>query len=202
MPSEVNDTPQSGFLQEEYAPTVQQAPMLDPLAGGPFTSTYSGARQDAELLRWLMDFAKELDSIEHFLRGERWEPAIQKYVERGRRRMNEEGIQDLMLRLTAFDHKGIIMGKYDQTQINRILWNLADDVGNWIRLSWHKYNIDRADFDNICDTVIRNIQAAYSRALDGGERKMLSMVNKRLENVQVIESEQRPRFRMFPFGRM
>lgn len=174
--------------------------MVDPVAGDLF-NPYNPAQHHAELVRWQLDPEEEFRRLEHFMRGERWDEETHKWSIKGKRLLNEKGIQEVMVHL-QLAHKGIILSEYAEEKVNRILLELANNITKMIYLRWQDYNVDRADFNVIRSLVIRNIQAAYNRAINAGERRHLGQVSRRVE--QIISNDtgqQRPRrFNFFGLG--
>ena len=96
--------------------------------------------------------------------------------------LNDEGIRKVMLDLQNYINRHIILGDYDERDINKIMKDYGKKLTNLMFMKYEEMGMDteekRQEYASIVMNVVNLVYASYSRAKDGGERRSLrEMIN-------------------------
>jgi len=96
--------------------------------------------------------------------------------------LNEEGIRKVMLDLQSYINRHIILGDYDQRDINKIMRDYGRKINNLIFMKYEEMGMDteekRQEYQSLVINIVNLVYASYSRAKDGAERRSLrEMIN-------------------------
>lgn len=138
---------------------------------------------DPNFSQWQLSPQDVIEYIEHSLRGEMWDSKDKKWVRKGKRRMNEQGIQAVVGEVNDRVNKIVIMSNFDENMINGWLWDLGHDLAAEMFLRYYDWEIDFADLEAIHNTVMILSEAALRRAWQEGERKRLYEQTRTIETI-------------------
>ena len=138
--------------------------------------------QQQNLVEWQLDFQKELTRIERLLRNQRVkidEHGIETFEDppKGEALFNERGVQTVLQEVQWYLNKNLVLSNYDQKTINIRLTQFGDRIRRLIFLNYKEYGLDTdykmKHYETIVLRLLDAIEAAYNRALRGGERDSL-----------------------------
>jgi len=91
--------------------------------------------------------------------------------------LNEEGIRKVMLDLQNYINRHVILGDYEENDINRIMKDYGKKVNDFIFMKYEEMGMDteekRQEYASLVMNIVNLVYASYSRAKDGGERRSL-----------------------------
>jgi hypothetical protein len=137
----------------------------------PFASGFSTV--DPNFSQWQLSPQDVIEYIEHSLRGEIWDSKEKVWKEKGRRKMNEIGIQAIVGEVNDRVNKIVIMSNLDEDMINGWLWDLGHDLAAEMFSRFYDWEIQYPDLEPIHNMVMILSEAALRRAWLEGERKRL-----------------------------
>lgn len=144
-------------------------------------SVFSSGKMD-DMARYQLELNDLLEQTEHVLKGDIvvirnkvkvWEnnPHPEKNP------LNKEGVRKIMLELQTYINRHIILGDYDEKDINTIMKSYGKKFSNLLFMKYEEMGMDteekRQEYASIVMNVVNLVYASYSRAKDGGERRSL-----------------------------
>lgn len=134
------------------------------------------------LIRWQLNIAEELQRIEHLLR--KHVPKIDDdgnlyYVEPKEQDqlLNETGINEIMNILNWYLNKGIFLSNFKEDDIRLRCAQFHQQLTDFIFNNYERFGLDTKQkikhYPMIVMNVTNTVEAAYNRALNGGERNSL-----------------------------
>ena len=140
------------------------------------------SEQHVNLVKWQLDIEEELERMEHLLKGH-----IPKVDNKGnaffeeapedQRLFNEKGVREILKILSWYLNKNIILSNFDEDQINLRVHQFSRVLTDFILFNYEKFGLDtqekRKHYPMIVMTIVDTVEAAYLRALRGGERDSL-----------------------------
>lgn len=134
------------------------------------------------LVKWQLDIKDELVRIEHLLR--KHVPATDKngnvyYKEASKENQifNEVGVNEIMNLLAWYLNKNIILSNFDEKEVKMRCSQFHGYLTDFIFCNYEKFGLDTKEkikhFPMIVMNITNTIEAAYNRALKGGERESL-----------------------------
>ncbi len=145
------------------------------------TSAFSSKNMD-DIARYQLELNDLLEQTEHILKGDIvvwvngtkiWDanPNPEKNP------LNEEGIRKVMLDLQNYINRHVILGDYEENDINRIMKDYGKKVNDFIFMKYEEMGMDteekRQEYASLVMNIVNLVYASYSRAKDGGERRSL-----------------------------
>jgi len=150
------------------------------------TSAFSTGRMD-DIARYQLELNDLLEQTEHILKGDivEWKNGKKIWSANPKpeeNSLNEEGIRKIMLELQNYINRHVILGDYEDDDINRIMKDYGKKLADLIFMKYEELGMDnetkRQDYASIVMNVVNLVYASYSRAKDGGERRSLrEMIN-------------------------
>jgi len=158
--------------QQQQTKDVQQA----------YASTIFDPADNENLIKWQLSIKEELARIEHLLR--KHVPKIdtegnEYYAdpEPGNELFNEVGVNEILVVLNWYLTKNIILSNFSEEQIDMRMHQFGNYFTDFIFNNYEKFGLDNKDkmkhYPMVVMNVINTIEAAYYRALNGGERESL-----------------------------
>jgi len=96
----------------------------------------------------------------------------------GEPKLNQLGLSQIRFILESCINQGIILTRFSDKQIAKIIIQLGDDLTDDLTLNWKLYGIkNKMDLDIIEDGVLFSIYAALNRALDQNEKNWLGKIS-------------------------
>lgn len=145
-------------------------------------------------MKWQLNLEKDLEKIEHLLRGE-----ISHYDEEKGRTVwkpnpdedkvpfNAYGV-DLILNIISFYvNRNTLLSNYDEATINMKVFDFGNEIKDLIFMKYDEMGMDDPKKMKMYPMIVRElvdvVHSAYLRALGGGERESLR------RQVQVSQTE-------------
>ena len=144
-------------------------------------SIFSSQKMD-DMARYQLELNDLLEQTEHILKGDIIEikDKVKVWVDNPRPEknpLNKEGVRKIMLELQSYINRHIILGDYDEADINRIMRDYGKKFSNLLFMKYEEMGMDteekRQEYASIVMNVVNLVYASYSRAKDGGERRSL-----------------------------
>lgn len=139
--------------------------------------------QSPNLIQWQLDIENELELIERLLRGHRLvrdKEGNQKWEEpkdEDEALFNEKGVQEIMKFVRMYVNKNLLLSNFSEDQINIRVRQFGERLTRFIYLNYEDFGMDTYYKQKHFEMVVMNftdmIEAAYMRALNGGERRSL-----------------------------
>lgn len=138
--------------------------------------------EDTNLIKYQLDIGEELERCEHLLRGH--VPKLDKngniYYEEAKEEFkvfNEFGVQQILHILAWYLNKNIILSNFDDDEVRIRVKQFAVELSNFIFINYEKIGLDNDEkikhYPMIVMNLVNTVEAAYHRALFGGERTSL-----------------------------
>jgi len=134
------------------------------------------------LIKWQLDIKEELSRIEHLLRkhvpkldskGEMYYAEPTKEAEL----FNETGVNEIMNILAWYLNKNIILSNFDEKEIKQRCLQFHIYLTDFIFMNYQRFGLTDKEkikhFPMVVMNITNTVEAAYSRALNGGERDSL-----------------------------
>lgn len=158
----------------------------------PRSPTMFQPSQNENLVRFQLDIKEELARIEHLLRKH-----IPKIDDDGNmyyanpdekdKLFNEKGVNEILNILAWYLNKNIILSNFSEDQILQRCDQFHKELTNFIFNNYQEFGLDTKDkikhFPMVVTNIVNTVEAAYFRAMNGGERESLR------EARQVTQSE-------------
>lgn len=139
-----------------------------------------------DLTKWMLDIERELEKIEHMLKGEilkKDERGVDVWKKEGTELLNSEGVNVIMSCLRFYLNPNNILTNLDDNEIKRIACNCTRDVINLLKLNFIKFDAHREYLSFIVNAIDATVYCLLKRAYKEGERKFLHSNIKRIESV-------------------
>lgn len=138
--------------------------------------------QNENLIKWQLSIKEELDRIEHLLR--KHIPKIDKdgneYYSKPKPEdeiFNETGVNEVLIILSWYLNKNIILSNFSEDDIALRMHQFGSYLTDFIFNNYEKFGLDNKEkikhYPMIVMNIINTVEAAYNRALNGGERESL-----------------------------
>lgn len=170
----------------------------DPRSKSQTSAFYS--QKISDMARFQLELNDLLEQTEHVLKGDIvvYENGMKIWKENPypeNNPLNKEGIRKIMLELQNYINRHIILGDYDEKDINQIMKDYAHKFKNLIFMKYEEMGMDterkRQEFQSIVMNVVNLVYGSYARAKNGAERRSLrEMINIQQSNQQVSNNEQ------------
>jgi len=145
------------------------------------TSAFSSKNMD-DIARYQLELNDLLEQTEHILKGD-----IVVWIDGDKiweanphpedNPLNTEGIRKVMLDLQYYINRHIILGDYDEQDIDKIMKDYGKKLTDLIFMKYEELGMDtemkRQEYASIVMNIVNLVYGSYSRAKDGGERRSL-----------------------------
>lgn len=187
---DVIDLKKQGYSDQEIAKAIGEIEKeglqgsatlkIDPRTNSQ-TSAFSSRNMD-DIARYQLELNDLLEQTEHILKGDIvvWKEGMKIWDANPNPQdnpLNVEGIRRIMLELQNYINRHIILGDYDEDDINRIMTDYGKKLTDFIFMKYEEMGMDteekRQEYASIIMNVVNLVYASYSRAKDGGERRSL-----------------------------
>jgi len=174
-----------GEIEKDELSETSTGAKVDPRSRSQ-TSAF-GSRNMDDIARYQLELNDLLEQTEHILKGDIvvWENGTKIWDANPnpeKNPLNSEGIRKVMLDLQNYINRHIILGDYEDEDINRIMKDYGKKVADLIFMKYEEMGMDnenkRQEYASIVMNVVNLVYGSYSRAKDGGERRSLrEMIN-------------------------
>jgi len=196
---DVVDLKQRGYSETEISKAVGEIEKEE-LQGGaikidPRSKSQTSAfkyQNNNDIARYQLELNDLLEQTEHILKGDivTWENGVSIWSANPnpeKNPLNSEGIRKIMLELQTYINRHIILGDYEENDINRIMKGYGRKVANLLFMKYEEMGMDtevkRQEYVSLVMNMVNLVYASYSRAKDGGERRSLrEMINQQYTN--------------------
>jgi len=189
--SDIADLKKQGYSEQEIAKAVGEIEKEDlqgstggerddPRANSQ-TSAFSTGRMD-DIARYQLELNDLLEQTEHILKGDIvvWKNGSKIWdanPKPEKNPLNKEGIRKIMLDLQNYINRHIILGDYEEDDINSIMKDYGKKVNDLIFMKYEEMGMDteekRQEYASLVMNVVNLVYGSYARAKDGGERRSL-----------------------------
>lgn len=195
-PNDIVDLKRQGYTQEEINKAISEIEKddLTGMAGKKGVDPRTNSQTSAFSSKAMNDIAMHqlelndlLEQTEHILKGDVvvYQNGVKIWQENPKKIenvLNEEGIRKVMLDLQNYINRHIILGDYDERDINKIMKDYGKKVANLIFMKYEEMGMDtetkRQEYASLVMNIVNLVYASYSRAKDGAERRSLrEMIN-------------------------
>lgn len=149
-------------------------------------STFKSQNMD-DIARYQLELNDLLEQTEHILKGDvvTIENGIKIWSENpdpDNNPLNREGVRKIMLELQNYINRHIILGDYEENDINRIMKDYGKKLADFIFMKYEEMGMDteekRQEYASLVMNCVNLVYGSYARAKDGGERRSLrEMIN-------------------------
>lgn len=173
--------------KEELEKTSQSSDQSVGTTSPSTTSSFSQRNVMSDIAMHQLELNDLLEQTEHVLKGD----VI--VIENGQKKwkdnphpeknpLNKEGIRKIMLELQNYINRHIVLGDYEENDINVIMKNYGKKLTNLIFMKYEEMGMDteekRQEYESLVMNIVNLVYASYSRAKGGGERRSLrEMIN-------------------------
>jgi len=188
---DIADLKKQGYSEEEIAKAVGEIEKdeLSESSGGQRvdprqnsqTSAFSTGRMD-DIARYQLELNDLLEQTEHILKGDIvvWDQGMKLWHSNPhpeKNPLNDEGIRKIMLDLQNYINRHIVLGDYEEADINTIMKDYGKKVNDLIFMKYEEMGMDteekRQEYASIVMNIVNLVYGSYARAKDGGERRSL-----------------------------
>jgi len=189
--SDIVDLKKQGYSEQDIAKAIgevekeQMQGSASPSGQDPRnnsqTSSFSSRNMD-DIARYQLELNDLLEQTEHILKGDVvvWRDGMKIWEGNPHPELNplnKEGIRKIMLDLQYYINRHVILGDYEENDINRIMKDYGKKVNDFIFMKYEEMGMDteekRQEYASIVMNIVNLVYASYSRAKDGGERRSL-----------------------------
>lgn len=189
-PQDISDLKKQGYTENEISKAVGEiekeelqestSSKVDPRSKSQ-TSAFSSRNMD-DIARYQLELNDLLEQTEHILKGDIvvWENGMKIWSANPnpeKNPLNKEGIRKIMLELQHYINRHIILGDYDERDINTIMKDYGKKVADFLFMKYEEMGMDteekRQEYASLVMNLVNLVYASYSRAKDGGERRSL-----------------------------
>jgi len=195
-PQDISDLKQQGYSDQEISQAVNEIEKeeltgttnpnkIDPRVNSQ-TSAFATKNMN-DIAMYQLELNDLLEQTEHILKGDivEWHDGIKIWKANPKAEsnvLNKEGIRKIMLDLQNYINRHIILGDYDERDINKIMKDYGRKISNLIFMKYEEMGMDteskRQEYQSIVMNIVNLVYASYSRAKDGAERRSLrEMIN-------------------------
>ncbi len=188
--SDISDLKKRGYSEQEIAEAIKEIEKeeLDQSVGtqqydsSPQRSSSFSSRPFDDIARYQLELNDLLEQTEHILKGdvlilENGKKAWKDNPHPENNPLNDEGIRKIMLELQNYINRHIVLGDYDENDINVIMRNYGKKLNNLIFMKYEEMGMDteekRQEYRSIVENIVNLVYGSYARAKDGGERRSL-----------------------------
>lgn len=153
--------------------------------------TFFKNEEQDNLIRWQLDIHEELERIEHLLRKH-----IPKTDKKGRvyfqapeekdQLFNETGINEILNLLAWYLNKNILLSNFKEEEIKIRCLQFHTQLTDFIFNNYQKFGLDNQEkikhYPMVVMNITNTVEAAYNRALNGGERNSLRTARSVIQN--------------------
>lgn len=161
-------------MEQQWSEGISEDPNIAP-------TMFSGENTD-NLVKWQLDIKEELERIEHLLR--KHVPKIDQNgnmyysePEKSEQIFNETGVNEILNILSWYLNKNIILSNFSEKEIKQRCQQFSIYLTNFIFNNYQRFGLNTKEkikhFPMIVMNVVNSVEAAYNRALNGGERESL-----------------------------
>lgn len=144
-------------------------------------ATIFGESDYDNLVKWQLDIKEELVRIEHLLRKhvpvEKDGEIIYQEPKEEDKLFNETGINEIMNILAWYLNKNIILSNFTETEVKLRCRQFLDFLADFIYINYDRFGLNTKEkikhYPMVVMNIVNTIEAAYNRALNGGERDSL-----------------------------
>lgn len=155
--------------------------------------------QNATALQIRLDTSKILQQVEAYLKGERTVLVDinndgnidSKSIWKGKRKVNDEGLQSIMMFLEMILNPSVVQGNFSDTkgktgymQYAEYLCRTRMDIADYLMKNMRQFAIKDEDYNGIISTIMRTIEPFMTRLLYNEERKNYANTIRSIENLQ------------------
>ena len=150
------------------------------------TSVFKSQNMD-DIARYQLELNDLLEQTEHILKGDvvTWEGGVKIWSANPNPQnnpLNTEGIRKIMLELQSYINRHIILGDYEENDINRIMKDYGKKLADFVFMKYEEMGMDteekRQEYASLVMNCVNLVYGSYARAKDGGERRSLrEMIN-------------------------
>lgn len=190
---DISDIKKQGYSDQEIQKAIDEIEREDldeSVESNTSTSTSStpqrsssfSSRQFDDIARYQLELNDLLEQTEHVLKGdvlvfENGKKVWKDNPKPEKNPLNDEGIRKIMLELQNYINRHVILGDYDEDDINVIMKNYGKKLTDFFFMKYEEMGMDteekRQEYWNIVENIVNLVYASYSRAKDGGERRSL-----------------------------
>lgn len=195
---DIVDLKKQGYSDQEIQKAVEDIEREDlQSSAGQSSSTHSGTQQTRasnfsskqmdDIAKYQLELNDLLEQTEHILKGDivviengkkEWRPNPNPEENP----LNEEGVRKIMQELQNYINRHIILGDYEQKDINQIMRDYGRKLNNLIFMKYEEMGMDteqkRQDYPSLVLNITNLVYGSYARAKDGAERRSLrEMIN-------------------------
>lgn len=191
---DIEDLKKQGYSEQEIQKAIsevekedlsQQSKSDDPRTNSQ-TSSFSSNKMD-DIAKYQLELNDLLEQTEHILKGDilKWENGMKIWKNNPKPEenpLNNEGIRKIMLELQNYINRHVVLGDYDNKDINNILKDYGNKLKDLIFMKYEEMGMDterkRQEYASLVMNIVNLVYASYTRAKDGGERRSLrEMIN-------------------------
>ena len=160
-------------------------------------STMFASEDNENLVRWQLDIKEELERIEHLLKKhipKRDKEGNEYFAEPEEKDQlfNEWGVNEILNILNWYLCKNIILSNFSIEEVQMRCHQFADEFSDFVFNNYEKMGLDDKDkikhYPIVFINVVNTVEAAYHRAMAGGERESLRTAR------SIVQSENLSRF--------
>lgn len=183
---------QQNLARQNAAQAVHSAP------------TMFRAENNDNLIKYQLDIKEELERIEHLLRKHvpkvKDNKIIYEEPEEADKIFNETGVNEILNILAWYLNKNILLSNFTEKEIMKRCEQFSMFLKRFIFNNHERFGLDTEDkqkhYPMIHMNIVNTVEAAYNRALGGGERESLRTAR------QVTQQEPLYGGGMMPMGGM
>jgi len=129
---------------------------------------YGGSKQQEDgISHFNLKTEKLIVDLRDQLRGVYWDKREKRYIQYRKAKLNEEGIQDILLVLRPVLDKNLILSHLTETMIYKITYDVSVGVADLLRMNYYKYECQKSDLTLIVNLVKMNTLVTLRRAIGG-----------------------------------
>lgn len=171
-----------GEMSDEQLTQLEQNAQQNYMGNPQSSPTLFHDENPENLIKWQLDIKDELVRIEHLLRKH-----VPKTDEKGNiyyadcepenQIFNETGVNEIMNLLAWYLNKNIILSNFSEKDIQLRCRQFHETLTDFIFNNYERFGLDDKSkikhYPMVVMNIVNTVEAAYNRALNGGERDSL-----------------------------
>lgn len=138
----------------------------------------------AELSKWQLENRDIINDIMYYIKGFEFDEKAKAWMKTGPEKLNRLGQNQIQSWLRTYSSKNTILSRFKEEKVNKTMRQTGLLIAYDLFTGYEKYDIiSLSEMRVITWKILRFVEGAYARAINGGERELLKTTQRRVENV-------------------
>ena len=130
-------------------------------------------RYGDDFMKQIVEVDELIERIEHMLKGQIYDEASNKFVEKYERLINDKGISKIMSIIRSRIHKHLHLTNFSEEDVKRIAYEVRMTIIDLLAINQEEFGINKSDLTLVEINVDHMVYTALKRAYQQGERRAI-----------------------------